>query len=352
MAVVDDNVTVIGQGYHAVYHNIQTWRAYGFGVVSGGVVSPGSDGGVSVDVTSGTGVHDSTEGSIPSKTSLALASPDSTDPRKDLIVWNGSDVVDITGTPNPVDSAQDSATRFETYQPSPPDGTGQTYTPVVLAEVWVPAGATTINSGDINDLRTDPAVTAHGVTLTSDVQNEAGTVLLEEANGTVGDGTVDTAAVQADAVTSTEIAAGAVGTTQVASGAITATELDLSIAPTWTGAHTFDAGLTSNADAQFGEGASLVHDRDEITSTSATTDGSGYYLVDTDTAGGEVTLTLASADAVEGREVNIKRDGSHDVVIETGSTETIDGETNARLTQAGEAVTLVFNNADSDWEVW
>lgn len=348
---VDDNLLVVGQGVHAVYQNILTWRRYGYGVVSGGVVSPGSDGGVSVDVTAGTVIHDKNEEASPSKTSLSLASPDSTDPRKDLIVYNGGDVVDVTGTPNPVPSEQDTATRFETYQPSPPDGTGLANVPVVLAEVWVPAGASTIDSGDINDLRTFADVGAHGVDLTDDVRAEDGTVLLDESAKTVGDATVDTGGIQNDAVTSAKIAAGAVGSGAIATDAVTATEIDLSIAPTWTGVHTFDAGLTVG-DVAFQEGASFEHDRDEVTTDGVNSDGSGYYLIDTAAIGSAATFTLDSSDAVEGREVNVKRDGPNDVTITTEGTETIGGESDAELTQDGESLTLVFNSADSDWEVW
>ena len=111
-------------------------------------------------------------------------------------------------------------------------------------------------------------------------------------------------------------------------------------------------GLIINGDADFGEGSTLVHDRDEITSTTATTDGSAYYLVDSDAAGAEVTVTLASADAEEGREINIKRDGVYDVTINTESTETIDGSNSIVLNQDQQSVTLVYNSADSDWEVW
>jgi len=107
----------------------------------------------------------------------------------------------------------------------------------------------------------------------------------------------------------------------------------------------------TNGDQTFNEGASMVHDRDEVTNDQSS-DGSGYYLVDTGAAGKAVTLTLASADAEEGREVNIKRDGIHDVTVETEGSETIDGANSIALKADQEAVTLVHNNSDSEWEVW
>jgi hypothetical protein len=178
----DDNITEIGQGYHAVYHNVQVWRAYGYGVVSGGQVTPGSDGVVSVDVSAGTAVHNGDVESIPATSSLSLASPDATDPRKDLVVYTGGGTVTtVTGTPNAIDDAQDTASRFETYTPSPPDGTGLADPPVVLAEVWVAADSSTIEAADINDLRTDPAiqtstVTADDVTVRDKIDGASGVV--------------------------------------------------------------------------------------------------------------------------------------------------------------------------------
>lgn len=159
--VQDDNLTEIGQGYHALYHNIQVRRAYGFGVVSGGIVSPGSDGGVSVDVSGGQAVYNGIVAPIPSKTSLSLAAPNDNNPRKDIIAHNGDDIVAVTGEPNPLATAQSAATRFQTYQPAPPDATSQDM--VVLAEVWVPPAAGTIGPDDINDLRTDPAIRTNEV---------------------------------------------------------------------------------------------------------------------------------------------------------------------------------------------
>lgn len=162
MATADDNITEIGQAYHALYHNIQTRRAYGYGVVSGGQVTPGSDNTVSVDVAGGTALYENDTESIPSETSLSLPAPDPDDPRKDIVVYSGGGTVEVvSGNPAPVPADQAGAIRFDTYDPAPPDGTSGNY--VVLAEVWVPAGAATIESGDINDLRTETDISASGL---------------------------------------------------------------------------------------------------------------------------------------------------------------------------------------------
>lgn len=155
MAVAsDDNITELGQAYHALYHNVQVRRAYGYGVMSGCAVSPG-DSGVSIDVTGGTVLRAGQVESVPTVDDKALDSPDSTDPRKDVVVWNGTGVEVITGTPNPVSSRQSSAVRFDTFQPAPPSTQGRDV--VVLAEIWVAAGANSLTADDINVLATSPA---------------------------------------------------------------------------------------------------------------------------------------------------------------------------------------------------
>jgi len=218
--VQDDNLTEIGQGYHALYHNIQVRRAYGFGVVSGGIVSPGSDGGASVDVSGGEAMYDGSVASIPSKTSLALGAPDDTNPRKDIIAHNGDDVVAVTGEPNPLASAQSTATRFQTYQPAPPDATSQEM--VVLAEVWVPPAAGTIGADDINDLRTDPGIQTNEVTTDRTITAERPVVEVD-AFGAEGDGeTDDTDAIQRaiDSVTGTAVLAFSAGREYLVSSTI------------------------------------------------------------------------------------------------------------------------------------
>lgn len=163
----EDNVAEIGQSYHALYHNVQVRRAYGYGVVSGGQVSPGSTG-LSVDVEGGTALFDGDRRSIPSRTDLSIPSPDASDPRKDLVVYDGTTVDVIVGTAQPAPSDQGSATRFELYQPSPPDTS--TTPVVVLAELFVSAGASSLSPADVNDLRTDPSVDADRVSLPDDAR--------------------------------------------------------------------------------------------------------------------------------------------------------------------------------------
>lgn len=103
----------------------------------------------------------------------------------------------------------------------------------------------------------------------------------------------------------------------------------------------------------FDEDGSMEHDRDDV-SSDITTDGTGYYSVDTSSAR---TITIASDDEIDGREINIKRNGANNVDINTHdpSTTTIDDETSTpqyTLTSDNESVTLVYNVTNDDWEIY
>ena len=75
-----------------------------------------------------------------------------TEPRKDVVVLTSAGNAEIVqGTPAPIPSDQQGASRFETYNPSPPDLSGQDAVP--LAEVWASAGASEISDADLNDIR-------------------------------------------------------------------------------------------------------------------------------------------------------------------------------------------------------
>jgi hypothetical protein len=94
------------------------------------------------------------------------------------------------------------------------------------------------------------------------------------------------------------------------------------------------------------------HGLTTVSSDGTIDDAAPYWRVDTDNAGATITRTLSSSIAEDGREVNIKRDGSYDVTIDTEGSETIDGSSSIVLNKDQKSVTLVFNNADSDWEIW
>lgn len=153
--VVDENITEIRQSYQALYHNVEIKHRKGFGVVSG--CTPTDSGtSMAVDVGSGTVLFDGTEEEVASAT-VSLSTADADQPRKDVVYWDGTQFTVATGTPAAVSDRQPSATRFDTFTPSPPDL--KNTDAVVIAEVWVPAGAADIGANDINDLRPDQDVT-------------------------------------------------------------------------------------------------------------------------------------------------------------------------------------------------
>jgi len=72
------------------------------------------------------------------------------DPRKDIIVVDDQGAATVvTGTPASPQPAGE--VRSDTYAPAPPDGAS--VSGVVVAEVWVPGGASDITSTDIRDRR-------------------------------------------------------------------------------------------------------------------------------------------------------------------------------------------------------
>lgn len=104
-------------------------------VESGCGVSDGSTQDMSVEVASGAVVIDGTEHSITAQ-SVALASADADNPRYDLVVADSSGAKAVTGTASATPKA-----------PSIPSGS------VLLAVVEVPAGASGVTDGEINDAR-------------------------------------------------------------------------------------------------------------------------------------------------------------------------------------------------------
>lgn len=149
-----------GHGASALDQQQERDRLDGYAVVSGYGISPGT--GLEVDVASGTalfgvdGNGDANAVSSGTTQNVALASADSSNPRKDVIyVQSDGTVTKETGVARselPTD-----ATRFNTYKPEPysmHDIEG-----VVLAEVWVGAGETSLSTNDIRDRRMSATAT-------------------------------------------------------------------------------------------------------------------------------------------------------------------------------------------------
>jgi hypothetical protein len=88
-----------------------------------------------------------------------------------------------------------------------------------------------------------------------------------------------------------------------------------------------------------------------LTGTSDTLDGDNLVvLVDDDTAGSTVTITLPAAASNDGRVYHIKKLGTTaNVIIDGNASETIDGETTFTLTIQYESIKLVCDG--SNWSI-
>lgn len=103
---------------------------------------------------------------------------------------------------------------------------------------------------------------------------------------------------------------------------------------------------------EFGPNGTIRHDRQDV-SSDISSDGTGYYSIDS--SGSTRTFTLSSDDAVDGKEINVKRNGGNNVNINTEGSETIDGASSTPQYTLGsddESVTLVFNLTNTDWEIY
>lgn len=145
----------IAEGVHALDYNQRAWYDEGYAVVSGCAPSDGASD-LAVDIASGSIYVGGSEVSVAAQTVTVTAGQ--TDPRKDTIWLDDTGTAQVT-TGNPAAPLPRGAARADTYQPAPPlPGS----TPcVVVAEVWVPAGAGDIGSADIRDRRSDSISRAH-----------------------------------------------------------------------------------------------------------------------------------------------------------------------------------------------
>lgn len=155
--------TQIGEAYHALHHNAQELARDGFAVVEGCAPSVGATG-LTVDIAAGRVQTDGTTQSVGSATvTLDQAAPG--DPRKDVVVFDGTGFSALTGQPNEVPVEQGTAGPFETFRPSPPSLNPGGVVPI--AEVFVAPGATDLSAPDLRDRRTPPATPIVATTTTA-----------------------------------------------------------------------------------------------------------------------------------------------------------------------------------------
>jgi hypothetical protein len=146
----------IGDGVVALDAEARRDRLDGFAVVSGLAVTVKS--GLTLSIASGTATVGESSGtvdtvSLGSSTDTTLQSADANDPRKDTVyIDTNGDIQVETGTAEPYQPS--GSTLFDTWQPEPPLPSTEG---VVLAEVVVPAGASSINTSDHVRDRRQPA---------------------------------------------------------------------------------------------------------------------------------------------------------------------------------------------------
>jgi len=118
----------------------------GDGVISGLEVT--AAGGMDLNVSAGEAIIGGTRVSF-SATTVTISAADPLYPRKDIVVAKSDGTIEVVqGTPD--SPLPGDRTGVFTVTPRPPDPPSNS---IVLAEIWVPAGATEITSGDITDRR-------------------------------------------------------------------------------------------------------------------------------------------------------------------------------------------------------
>lgn len=161
----------------------------GYGVVNGLKVVPTDPASMDVQVETGKAYVADTLVEKGAVTDLTVGAADPTNPRKDIVVCNSASTLSIVaGTPEA--ALPGGNVGVYTLNPEPPSIPANS---IILAEIWVPAGATSITGSEIYDKRVsiadflthkDAATGVHGV--------GASTVCSETEAGTIADGKIAT----------------------------------------------------------------------------------------------------------------------------------------------------------------
>jgi hypothetical protein len=153
----------IGDGSTALDKNILADALDGTYWVSGWDATLGT-GSLEVDIAAGSGAingGDVSTGAV--QTVDFTGDVDATDPRKAVISVDDTGTVQKTlGTAVP--AAPTDEVRFRTYDPQPPTNASG----VVVAEVWLDAGVTSLESGDVRDRRVSNQAAATQISNTPD----------------------------------------------------------------------------------------------------------------------------------------------------------------------------------------
>jgi hypothetical protein len=138
-----------GEAYTGLHVNVERKARRGYAVDTGGTVSINS-GNLDAADTLTVKATDYWFGGQPVSAAAQSVGIDGGDgdPRKDVVFLDGNGDAQVAkGTPAPVSTDQQGVTRFATYRPTAPDL--EATDAVILAEVWVPAGADAIAANDV-----------------------------------------------------------------------------------------------------------------------------------------------------------------------------------------------------------
>ena len=218
---------------------------------------------------------------------------DPDDPRKVTVYRTPAGALATSaGTPEPAQDTGES--RRNAYRPSPPTLSGTDG--VVLATVWLPAGASSVTNADIRDRRLPAELPL------------------------------------------AEMSFADLGSDPAANGELQRNGTDLKA---------YSGGAVRNL-SNIGSGGQDTATIDDTDSPFTTSDEAVVYA---DTSTGAVTVTLSSADAALGNEIRVVNiDGSNAVTVGTEGSETIDpaAEASKTITEAGWAVAFVSDG--SNWD--
>lgn len=226
-----------GDGGAALDENQQHYRGDGVGVLdpAGGdlaiSVNTGALGSTdTLSVAAGDAYVQGTTHTIGSQT-IGIDGANGTDPRRDVIYVDTSGAIQVaTGTPEARDPDDENLSRFEYFRPAPADF--QATVGCVIAEVWVPAGATSVTSSDLRDRRVRALQAdslAEDLTTTTELNNHAGDADIHHTRPSAGTGLTDNSGTFTVSNPVTELAS---GEATLSSGSVTA---DTGIATSMTG---------------------------------------------------------------------------------------------------------------------
>jgi len=320
----DSWMPVDGEGLHALDETQQHRRGDGYGVVDrGGACEVTVNSGVlaqsdTLTVASGDVLVNGTTHSLATQT-LGLDAASATNPRRDVVYIDGSGVVQVAnGTAEAVEPKGQSLTRFEFSRPAPPDlaATGGT----VLAEVWIPADASSIQSADVRDRRLralGPHSLDEDIATQTELDSHAGS---PDAHHTkdhdhtgAGVSAVPTGGLVDDTVTVAGNAVTLGGSTAIAHANLSSIGTD--------DHHAQDHDHTTASVSDI-PNAGLVNDTVTVTAGGGLTNGGLVSL------GGSITLDVEPTDFAG---LFLSNDGSDNLQVDTDGTIENDGAGNARV---------------------